>query len=102
MKGIKQSIIVMLVMSVMLGSVSIADAKAPSKKSAAAISQPVNINTADAKALAALPGISTNRANAIIAYREQHGAFKTVDDLANVHGISHRYVEKHKQHLNVG
>ena len=36
---------------------------------------------------APLPGIGATKAAAILAYRQEHGAFKTVDELDNVSGI---------------
>lgn len=49
---------------------------------------PVNINTADAATLAhSLDGIGLTKAQAIVAYREEHGPFKNVDDLTQVKGI---------------
>lgn len=50
-------------------------------------SHPVNINTADAVELAALPGIGPVYAGRIIAYREAHGPFRTVEDLLAIRGI---------------
>lgn len=47
----------------------------------------VNINTADASELTALPGIGTVKAQAIVAYRQTHGPFRSVDDLDHVKGI---------------
>lgn len=47
----------------------------------------VDINTADATALDALPGIGPATAEAIIAYREANGPFKRGEDLQNVKGI---------------
>ena len=47
----------------------------------------VDINTADAKLLEALPGIGETRAQAIIHHREEHGPFKQVDDIVAVPGI---------------
>jgi competence protein ComEA len=47
----------------------------------------VNINTADATALEALPGIGEVLSQAIVDYRTQNGPFATVDDLENVSGI---------------
>ncbi len=47
----------------------------------------VNINTADAEKLATLKGIGPALAQRIIEYREQNGAFKTVDEIKNVRGI---------------
>ena len=50
--------------------------------------QVVNINTANAEALsAALKGIGIKKAQAIVAYREQYGDFKTLGELAEVKGI---------------
>jgi competence protein ComEA len=48
---------------------------------------PVNINTATADQLDVLPGVGPTTAAAIVAHREQHGPFQTVDQLADVHGI---------------
>ncbi len=47
----------------------------------------VNLNTADARALEALPRIGPAMARRIIDYRQSHGLFKTVDDLLDVPGI---------------
>ncbi|GLQ46886.1 hypothetical protein GCM10007862_19370 [Dyella lipolytica] len=49
---------------------------------------PVNINTADAATIAnALDGVGLSKAKAIVAFREEHGPFKNVDDLTQVKGI---------------
>ena len=47
----------------------------------------VNINTADEKQLASLAGVGDKKAQAIIAYRQSHGHFTSVNDLKNVKGI---------------
>ncbi len=47
----------------------------------------VNINTAGSEKLQTLPGIGEKRAAAIIAYREEHGPFRIVEDITNVSGI---------------
>lgn len=54
---------------------------------------PVNVNTADAEALAELPGIGPAKADAIIAYREEHGPFASLAELDEVKGISARMTE---------
>ena len=60
----------------------------------------VNINTVDAETLALeLKGIGQKRAQAIIAYREQHGPFKSIDELANVKGISKRIVDQNRDKI---
>jgi competence protein ComEA len=53
----------------------------------------VNINTADATALEALPGIGEVLSQAIVDYRTQNGPFATVDDLENVSGIGPSIME---------
>lgn len=51
------------------------------------VAGPVNLNSATADQLDTLPGVGPATAAAIIAHREQHGPFATVDDLADVRGI---------------
>jgi competence protein ComEA len=48
---------------------------------------PVDLNSATAEQLDTLPGVGPATAAAIVAYRTQHGPFRTVDDLLQVHGI---------------
>ncbi|HEX2029893.1 MAG TPA: ComEA family DNA-binding protein [Actinomycetota bacterium] len=47
----------------------------------------VNVNTATATELEELPGIGPVLAEAIVAYREEHGPFTSVDQLEDVSGI---------------
>jgi len=62
----------------------------------------VNINTADKEALmTSIKGVGETRADAIIAYREQNGAFKSVEELAEVRGIGASIVEKNMDNLSV-
>jgi competence protein ComEA len=56
---------------------------------------PVNINTADAETIArSLDGIGPAKAKAIVAYREEHGPFKSMDELSQVKGIGTAVVER--------
>jgi competence protein ComEA len=48
---------------------------------------PIDVNAASADQLDTLPGVGPSTAAAIVAYREAHGAFATVDDLGEVRGI---------------
>ena len=62
----------------------------------------VNINTADASTLAtALDGVGAARAKAIVEYREAHGPFRSVDDLAQVKGIGEHVVDVNRARLTI-
>lgn len=61
----------------------------------------ININTADKEALmSTIKGVGDTKAEAIIAYREENGGFKSIDDLANVKGIGQTIVDKHREQLS--
>lgn len=47
----------------------------------------VNINTASKEELMTLPGIGESKALAILAYREEHGGFSSVQELKEISGI---------------
>ena len=65
--------------------------------------EPVNINTADASALAkALNGIGPAKAKAIVAYRDKNGPFKTVDQLSMVEGITQKLIDKNRADIKLG
>lgn len=53
----------------------------------------ININTASASELQALNGIGESKAEKIVAYREENGFFKSVDELKNVSGIGEKTLE---------
>lgn len=60
----------------------------------------IHLNQADAKVLThSFPGIGEKRALAIVNYRQQHGNFKSVNDLANVRGIGRKFVQKNATKL---
>ena len=53
----------------------------------------IDINTATAEELTALPGLGPRKAAALVAYRTEHGAFASLADAAAVRGISLRMTE---------
>lgn len=64
--------------------------------------EPVDINTADAMVLAeAIKGVGAKKAQAIVAYREQHGPFSSVDELTQVRGIGQKTIEDSRENLTV-
>ena len=68
-----------------------------------AAQQPVDINVADANALAeAIKGVGIKKAQAIVSYREKNGAFSSVDDLRLVDGIGEKTVDESRDALTAG
>lgn len=61
----------------------------------------ININQADEAALMNIKGIGPKRAEAIIAYRTANGPFASLDQLAEVKGISPAFVEAHSAELSL-
>lgn len=59
----------------------------------AGASAPVRLNSATAEELDALPGIGPVTAQKIVAHREEHGAFRAVDELEAVSGIGPKRVD---------
>lgn len=58
---------------------------------------PVNINKADAETIAkSLDGIGPSKAGAIVAWRDEHGPFKTVDELSQVKGVGEATLERNR------
>ncbi len=61
----------------------------------------VNINTADAQTLTKLKGIGPKKAEAIVAFRKANGAFKSVDQLADVKGIGAKTVDANRKNIRI-
>ena len=62
----------------------------------------INLNTADTSQLCTLSGIGQSKAEAIIAYREEHGGFTSVEEIMNVEGIKEGTFSKIKDKISVG
>jgi len=68
----------------------------------ATVEQTININSADAATLQqALNGVGAVKAKAIVDYRQEHGAFATVDELLEVKGIGASILQKNRAKLRV-
>ena len=61
----------------------------------------LNINTATAAELTVLKGVGEKTAANIVAYREQHGNFKSTADLVNVKGIGEKTYSKLAEQITV-
>lgn len=54
----------------------------------------ISINTASKQQLCTLPGIGKTTADRIIAYRNEHGLFQSIEQIMNVKGIGQAKFEK--------
>lgn len=54
----------------------------------------VNVNTATVEELVRLPGIGESKARAILDYRKERGAFRSVEQLREVKGIGDAALER--------
>jgi competence protein ComEA len=70
-------------------------------KVAGAVSGLININTASASELDALPGIGPVYAQRIIDYRNANGPFASIDAVQNVKGIGAKTFAKFKDKITV-
>lgn len=61
----------------------------------------VNINTATKEVLTTLTGIGDARAQAILDYREEKGAFQSIEEIMQVSGIKEGAFEKIKNQITV-
>ncbi len=61
--------------------------------------QVVNLNKSTFEQLVTLKGVGHTKAQAIIVYRQQVGAFKSVNDLTKVSGIGEKIVAENKARL---
>ena len=62
----------------------------------------VNVNTATAEEIAKeLKGIGPAKAGAIVLYREKHGAFKSLKELAKIKGIGAGTVDRNRENIQL-
>lgn len=61
----------------------------------------VNLNTATADQLDALPGVGPSTARAIVSYRARRGPFAKVEDLLNIDGIGPKKLESLRSHVEL-
>ena len=79
------------------------EATAGGSAPSAALAAPakVNLNTATAEQLDTLAGVGPATAAKILAHREQHGAFGSVEELGDVPGIGERRLEALRELVTV-
>ena len=62
----------------------------------------IDLNTADAETLQLLSGIGPSLSSAIIDYRQEHGPFRSIEDLLLVPGIGEKKYAAVRDHITVG
>lgn len=89
-----------LAAATLTGSVPAFAQQAPVAQQEVVVESKVNINKADARTIAAtLTGIGTSKAEAIVAYREAHGAFTSVEELREVKGIGAATLDRNRERI---
>ena len=63
---------------------------------------PIDINSATAGELTALPGIGEVLAARIVAYRDEFGNFLSIEELADVRGIEEKKIETIRPYVTLG
>lgn len=61
----------------------------------------VDINKASEELLTTLPGVGPSKAKSIISYREEKGAFQSIEDIKNITGIKEGLFNKIKDYISV-
>ena len=74
--------------------------KSAALKSTAVTSNKIDLNKADVAMLSgSFKGIGKKRAEAIIAYRESHKGFKSIEELAEVKGFGQKFIDTNREKL---
>ena len=93
----------LMIVSLVAATPRTASAQTPTRASAKAapVVGVININTASATDLEALPGIGAKTAARIVEYRQKNGPFKKIEELMNVRGIGEKNFLKLKPQISV-
>jgi competence protein ComEA len=90
-----------LVGALLVMALALTAAVPPAAAAPQTTTEKINVNTASAEELTALPGIGKAYADRIVEYREKNGPFKKVDDLLNVRGIGEKTLERIRDRVTV-
>lgn len=86
---------------VLVGAAPVAPGAPTGGSGGAAGAAPVNLNSADLVALDSLPGVGPVTAEAIVAWRDENGPFRSVDDLLDVKGIGEATLAEMRDRVTV-
>jgi len=91
-----------ILLSLFVVSLPIHSGKAPiPEKKSIEVASKIDLNKADLGTLTgSFKGIGKKRAEAIIAYRESHSGFKSIEELADIKGFGQRFVDTNRVKLN--
>ena len=81
--------------------VNISDEREGSNRGGETVSIVVSLNRAAKEELETLPRVGPVLAGRIVAYRERHGAFRSIDELVEVEGVGEKTVEKLRPYVTV-
>ncbi|MFN1835048.1 ComEA family DNA-binding protein [Balneola sp. MJW-20] len=70
-------------------------------KNTGELMEPVSVNMAGLKELTRLPGIGPSYAQRIIDYRNEHGGFKSLDELIRIKGIGKKRLESIRPYIKL-
>ena len=88
-----------------VGEIAPAARKQSKRKASSRSAQPqaaIDLNAADEHALAAIPGIGPTLAMRIVEYRRLNGPFASLDELADVAGMTQRRIDAMTAYVTVG
>lgn len=96
----KRSLLFVAILAVFgLSSIAPVAAVAAGKAAAAEVVEIVQLNQATAEQLQTLPGIGPALAERIVAFRKEHGPFKSLEQLTEVKGIGQNKFDAFKDRL---
>ena len=91
----KKIVLTLFLLCCLIAPAVAADAASTGDQVAVAATQTsVNINQAGIDGLQLLPGVGPALAERIVAYRDEHGPFQSVDQLVDVRGIGAKKLAK--------
>ena len=97
-----KSLVVVAVMALAANGFAAPPAASNARELPRPTAETVNINTADADTIAdVLQGVGPAKANAIVAHRKAHGAFKSVEQLGDVAGIAPKTIERNRKRISL-
>ncbi len=101
MRGLRGMAVIAVLALAATSPVVTAQDKAPKAKASPTVSTPVNLNTATAAELQALPGVGAATAKLILEHRQKNGGFKKIEELMTIKGIGEKSFLKLKPLVTV-